>query len=160
MKNRSNFARVASLLLLAATVSVSGACHDASYVLDPAWDDLDGPFRLTFALDGSFQARHGGQPIEIAVLRDGVLIAQASGTVSATRNPSFSFAAGAVLERGVAHQVHYWIDSNIGGGTQGVCDPKAIDHQWSTEFPWPTNDVNYTVSYQLPLTEDVCDTFN
>jgi hypothetical protein len=35
---------------------------------------------------------------------------------------SFFFDAGAVLEQGIAHEVHYWIDSNIGGGTSGVCD--------------------------------------
>ncbi len=160
MKNRSNIARVASVALLAAAVSTFGACHESSHVLDPGWNDLDGPFQLKFSLDASFQALHGGQPIEIAVVRNGVVIALASGTVSATQNPAFSFTAGAVLERGATHQVRYWIDSNIGGGTQGVCDPKTIDHQWSTEFPWPTNDVDFTVSYQQWLIEDVCDTFN
>ena len=160
MKNRSNIARVASVALLVAAASTFGACHEPSYVLDPGWNDSVGPFQLRFSLDASFQAQHGGQPIQIAVLRGGVVIVQTSGTVSATRNPSFIFAAGAVLERGMSYEVHYWIDSNIGGGTPGVCDRKAIDHQWSTEFLWPSNDVDFTVSYQQWLTEDVCGTFN
>lgn len=121
-----------------------------------------GPYRLTFSLDASFHTAHGGQPIQIAVVRasDGVVVAEGSGTVSATLNPSFFFAAGAVMERGTAYEVHYWIDSNIGGeGTLGVCDPKEIDHQWSVEFPSPTNDVNFTVRYDPALVEYVCDTF-
>jgi len=160
MKNRSNIARVASLALLAAAVSTFGACHEASNVMNPGWNDQFGPFQMTFSLDASFQSLHGGQPIQIAVVRDGVVVARTGGTVSVSQDPSFSFAAGAVLEQGTAYQVHYWIDSNIGGGTPGACDPKAIDHQWSTEFLWPTNDVDFTVSYQPWLIEDVCNTFN
>ena len=135
----------------------SVACDDDDNILNPL---PQSPFRLTFSLDASFQAPHGGQSIQIAVVRGGVVVAQASGTVSATQNPSFYFDAGAVLEEGIAHEVHYWIDSNIGGGSSGVCDPKAIDHQWSTEFVWPTNDVDFPVSYQPWLIEDVCGTFN
>ena len=123
---------------------------------------LPGPYQLTFSLDASFQADHGNQPISIAVVRssDMVVVAGDNGIVSATQNPSFSFDAGPVLERGTAYEVHYWIDSNIGGGTIGVCDPIAIDHQWSVELPSPTNDVDFTVPYQPALTEDVCSTFN
>lgn len=122
---------------------------------------LPGPYQLTFSLDASFQADHGNQSISIAVVRssDMVVVAGDIGTVSATQNPSFSFDAGPVLERGTAYEVHYWIDSNIGGGTIGVCDPIAIDHQWSVELLSPTNDVDFTVSYQPTLTEDVCSTF-
>ena len=160
MKNRSNIAKVASVALLVAAVSTFGACDEPTYVVDPSRNNRVGPFQLTFSLDASFQNLHGDQPIQIAVVRGGVVVARSSGTVSATRNPSFSFAAGAVLERGLTYEVHYWIDSNIDGGASGVCDPKAIDHQWSTEFLCPTNDVDLTVSYQQWLKEDVCDTFN
>jgi hypothetical protein len=120
-----------------------------------------GPYQLTFSLDASFQVPHGNQPIRIAVVRlpDGFLVAEGSGTVSATQNPSFSFAPGAVFERGTAYAVHYWIDSNIGGGAPGVCDPIKIDHQWSVEFFSPTNDVDLAVGYEPALTEDVCNTF-
>ena len=97
---------------------------------------LPGPYQLTFSLDSSFQADHGNQPISIGVVRasDGIVVAGDIGIVSATQNPSF-------------------------GGTIGVCDPIAIDHQWSVELLSPTNDVDFTVSYQPTLTEDVCSTF-
>lgn len=48
---------------------------------------------------------------------------------------------------------------DVGGGTLGVCDPKAIDHQWSVEFPSPSNDVMFTVPHAPALTEDACRTF-
>jgi len=123
--------------------------------------NLPGPFTLTFLLDATFQVPHGDQSISIAVVRlsDGMVVAEGSGIVSATQNPSYSYAAGAVMDRGTAYAVHYWIDSNIGGGAIGVCDPIAIDHQWSVEFLLPTNDVDFTVSYEPALTEDVCGTF-
>jgi hypothetical protein len=88
-----------------------------------------------------------------------VVVAEDIGIVSATQIPSFSFDAGPVLKRGTAYEVHYWIDSNIGGGTMGVCDLIAIDHQGSVEFLSPTNDVDYTVLHEPTLTEDVCSTF-
>lgn len=121
-----------------------------------------GPFALTFSLDASFQGPHGGQPISWAVVRSsgGAVVAAGNGTVSATKDPSFSFTTGAVMKKGAAYEVHYWIDSNFGGGTPGVCDSKDIDHQWSTEFPTPTNDIDLTVSHESALTEYVCDTFS
>jgi hypothetical protein len=120
-----------------------------------------GPFRLTVSLDRSFQNDHGDQPISIALVRlsDAVVIVNTSGTVSATQNPSFSFVTGAVIERGTVYAVHYWIDSNIGGGTPGVCDAKDIDHQWSLQFLSPARDLNFTVSHQPGRTADVCGTF-
>jgi hypothetical protein len=120
-----------------------------------------GPFQLTFSMDASFQVPHGDNTIHIAVVRssDNVVVDGGFDTVSATQNPSFFFVSGAVMERGTDYEVHYWIDSNIGGGTQGVCDPKAIDHQWSVEFPSVTNDKVWTVSYEPLRTEDVCSTF-
>lgn len=117
---------------------------------------------MTFSLDNTFQGPHGNQPIRIALVRssDNVVVAgDNNGTVSATRNPSFSFVSGAVMERGTDYEVHYWIDSNIGGGTPGVCDPVTMDHQWRVEFPSVTNDKVFTVSHQPALTEDVCSTF-
>lgn len=144
------FALVAALLLV--------ACGSGD---DNTFPSPTGPYKLTFSLDASFQADHGGQPIRIAVVRssDKAVVAEGGGTVSASQNPSFSFAAGAVMERGTAYEVHYWTDSNISGGTSGVCDLETIDHQWSVEFLSPTNDVNFTVSHQPWLVEYVCDTF-
>ena len=120
-----------------------------------------GPYQLTFSLDTSFQVPHGNQPIRIALVRltDGFVVEEGSGIVSATEDPSFSFTPHAMMERGTPYAVRYWIDSNIGGGTLGICDPTTIDHQWSVEFFTPTNDVNFNAWYQPELTEYVCNTF-
>jgi len=144
-------------LLLSITFLLAACGGDGS----DADTNPTGPFNLTFSLDASFQVPHGDQAIRIAVIRlsDGIVVAEGSGMVSATQNPTFSFAAGAVMELGNSYAVHYWIDSNIDGGTSGLCDPKEIDHQWSVEFLSPSNDVNFTVSYEPTLTEDVCSTF-
>jgi len=159
MRNRSSIRR-AGVVLLVAAMSGLAACHETNYVLDPSPGDGIGPFQLRFSLDSGFRSAHGGQPIQVAVVRNGAVVARTSGTVSATQDPPFSFSAGAVLWRGVPHEVHVWIDSNLGGGTPGVCDPESIDHQWSTEFSWPTNDVDFTLGYQTWLMESVCDTFD
>lgn len=121
-----------------------------------------GPFRLTFSLDASFQSPHGDQRINLALVRtsDGSVVASGNATVQANFVPPYRFSADNVLQRGVPYEIHYWIDSNFGGGTEGVCDPRDIDHQWSVELPFPTSDVDITVSHQPELTEDVCDTFD
>jgi len=146
----------AALLVLAPTCLAT--CGDGSD--NPV--DHTGPFAVRFALDATFQVPHGGDPIHWALVRaaSGSIVAEGSGTVSATADPSFSFATGDVMERGVGHEIRYWIDSDIGGGTPGVCDPPAIDHQWSTELLSPTNDVDLTVAYNPGLIEDVCGTFD
>lgn len=143
-----------SIVLACLAVAACGE-DDTVTVPDP------GPYQLTFSLDTSFQIPHGNHPIHIALVRltDGVVVAEDSGIVSATEDPSFSFTPNAMMERGTAYAVRYWIDSNIGGGTIGVCDPITFDHQWSTEFFSPTNDVNFTAMYQPQLTEYVCNTF-
>lgn len=120
-----------------------------------------GPYRITFSLDASFQTPHGGEPIRIALVRlsDGSVLVEDNGTVSASGNPSFSFTTTAIMDRGTSYAVRYWIDSNIGGGTLGVCDSTTFDHQWSTEFYNVTNDINFTVGYRPGLVEYVCNTF-
>ena len=89
----------------------------------------------------------------MAVVRtsDGVVEEEQAGTVSGTADPAFSFTSLGLLEEGEAHQVHYWIDSNFGGGTVGVCDPKANDHQWNVAIA--------AVAHNAANTVDVCTTF-
>jgi hypothetical protein len=144
-------------VILMSVCLLASACGDG-------WDPpsaLTGPYQLTFTLDSSFQAPHGNQPIRIALVRltDNVVIAEDSGYISVSGFSSFRFATAAVMERGVSYAVHYWIDSNIGGGTLGVCDSTVNDHQWSVEFFSVTNNINFTVGYAPLLTEYVCDTF-
>ena len=145
-------------LLVLACLSVV-ACDIGGNGSSPSSDP--GPYQLTFTLDASFQAPHGGEPIRIALVRltDGLVLEEDFGTVSAMSDPTFTFTPATMLVRGTSYAVHYWIDSNIGGGTLGLCDPTSFDHQWSTEFFNPTNDINFTVWYQPSLTEYVCDTF-
>jgi hypothetical protein len=142
------------LVLVCLAIAACGG-GDGDTVTDP------GPYRLTFSLDASFQTPHGGEPIRIALVRlsDGLVLVEDIGTVSATDNPSFSFTTTAIMDRGSSYAVRYWIDSNLGGGTLGVCDPTPFDHQWSTEFYNVTNDINFIVGYEPGLVEYVCDTF-
>ncbi len=130
-----------------------GACGDD--VTDPT------PFQLTFQGDLSFQGPHAGHSIAVALVRtsDDVVLAQQTGTVSATADPAFSFTFTDLLVTGVAYQVHYWIDSNFGGGAVGVCDPKAIDHQWNVAIPAVAADVTITEAHNAANTVDVCTTF-
>jgi hypothetical protein len=148
----------AALLIVLASLSLAACSDDNQDVTGPT----SGPFRMTFSLDSSFQAPHGGQSINIAVLRssDGVMVAGGDGLVSATEDPSFTFVTGAVLEDGMSYEVHYWIDSNFGVGTPGVCDAKDIDHQWKIEFQSVSGDIEWTESHQPSETEDVCSTFS
>lgn len=114
-----------------------------------------------FSLDASFQESHGGQAIRIAVVRRSgqAVVAAGRGRVSADSDPSFTFSAAAVLGAGEDYEVHYWIDSSIGGGTVGACDEKTIDHQWSVKFFSVSNDKVFAVSHDDSLTEDVCGSF-
>ncbi len=90
---------------------------------------------------------------------DGAVLAQQTGTVSASADPAFSFTFTSMLDLGAAYQVHYWIDSNFGGGTVGVCDLKAIDHQWNVAVAAVTADVTIAEVHSGATTVDVCTTF-
>jgi len=150
------FIRTRYLLLICLIISACDFGDNGSNVSsDP------GPYQLIFSLDESFQIPHGNQPIRIALVRltDGLVLEEEFGTVSAINDPVFTFAPSTMLVRGTGYAVRYWIDSNIGGGTLGICDPTSFDHQWSTEFFSPTNDINFSVGYELSLMEYVCGTF-
>lgn len=146
-----------SNLITAASVTtllILGGCDD---------DDLDPiqVFDLVFAGDATFQGAHGGQTIAVAVVQtaDGSVVETASGTVSATADPSFSFSFNDILDDGESYEIHYWIDSNFGGGAAGVCDPPANDHQWRIELGAATDDVSLTDTHRPTETEAVCSTF-
>lgn len=127
-------------------------------------DDITAPttFQLTFQGDAGFQGPHGGQSISVAVVResDGVNVAEQSGTVSASADPAFSFTFAGALADGVAYQVHYWIDSNFGGGTVGVCDATSTDHQWNVALGVVSGDVTMTEAHSGATLTDVCSTFS
>lgn len=144
----------AVLMLVLLLVAGAGCGGDDDIVSPPA-------FELTFSLDATFQAAHGGDPIRWALVQssNGFAADFGSGVVSDTENPAFSFTTADVMKRGGDYEVHLWIDSNIGGGTLGVCDGETIDHQWSTELLSVRNDINFTVSHNPALVENVCSSF-
>lgn len=116
---------------------------------------------LTFAGDAGFQTPHGGQAVSVAVVRasDGLVVARDDGTVSASANPAFSFTFDGVLVIDVGYEVHYWIDSNFGGGSAGQCDPPGTDHQWRVDLGEVDGDATRTESHDAAATTDVCDSF-
>lgn len=151
---------VSRMILVLVTCLASAACDIGGDGNNHSTDP--GPYQLIFSLDESFQIPHGDQPISIALVRltDGLVLEEESGSVSAIDDPAYTFAPSTLIERGTGYAVHYWIDSNIGGGTLGLCDPTTYDHQWSTEFYRPTNDIDFIVGYEPALTEYICDTFS
>jgi len=139
-----------AIMLLAAALLLGAATAMAAGTSD-----------LEFSGDGSFNGAHGGQPIHVAVVRadDGTVVAKQSGTVSKTADPSFSFTFAAVLENGKAYEVDYWIDSNFGGGSEGVCDAKAHDHQWKVPLGTVSGSAALRDKHRPAETSDVCATF-
>lgn len=139
------------LTLLVGTV-VAG-CSDDTVQPDP------GPFTLTFQGDASFQGAHGGQDLHAAVLDgDGMVVAQATETVSGSADPSFSLDFTGLPEAD-GYGVHYWIDSNFSGGTAGVCDDPSVDHQWDVAIGRIEADTTHTEEHRPTETMDVCSTF-
>jgi len=125
-----------------------------------------GPFMLIFQGDASFHVHHEGNSITVAVVRtsDGTVVVKRTGKIITSlsiviADLDFSVTFPGLLVAGVAYEVHYWIDSNFGGGTEGVCDPKAIDHQWNVAIPAVEGDVTITEHHNPDNTVDVCSTF-
>jgi hypothetical protein len=54
--------------------------------------------------------------------------------------------------------LHYWVDSNFGGGTAGTCDAPAIDHQWSLDPP--IGQASFTDTHRPADVSSVCGTFD
>ena len=122
--------------------------------------DTTPTYDLTFTGDDTFQGAHGGQTIHVGIREgSGTLVASETGTVSSTAEPAFSFTFTNVLEEGEDYDLEYWIDSNFGdSGTQGVCDPPDVDHQWEIGLAPVMNDVTVDDSHRPTETEDVCGT--
>ncbi len=147
--NRSRLAF--SLLLPVLFLGVAGC--------DPA--GIQNIYDLTFEGDASFQGPHGGQDIYLVVESSvGGTVASATGTVSATETPAFSFTFDRVLLEGVDFVVKYWIDSNFGDtGVPGACDPPSVDHQWRVPITSVAGHRTLTEPHQPGVVESVCDAF-
>lgn len=88
-----------------------------------------------------------------------MIVANQATVVSASDDPSFSLSLPGVITLNQEYELHYWIDSNFGGGTAGVCDPPETDHQWRLEFGPVTDDVVQADTHRPTETESVCSTF-
>lgn len=140
-------------LVLAAALPVT-ACGGDDGTSPPS------AFELVIIGDPSFQAMHRGQPIRAAVVRGGQVVAVRQGTVAQSGATSFGFTFHESLEAGASHEVHYWIDSNIEGGTAGVCDEPAIDHQWRVDLGTASSNRTITETHRPEDVSNVCATFN
>ncbi|ATJ81505.1 hypothetical protein ACFPTY_00870 [Halomonas beimenensis] len=116
---------------------------------------------LTFQGDASFQGPHGGQAIQAAVVdtATGDTIAVKTGEVAADADPAFSFVFTGALMEGGSYAVHYWIDSNFGGGSPGQCDDMQHDHQWSVPIEAGAGPVTHTEGHDPSAQSAVCETF-
>ena len=121
-----------------------------------------GPYRLTLNGDASFQGQHGGHPINVVVVSrnlGGFVVAEERVTISPTADHSFTFGFSSLLAEGVDHDVHYWIDSNIGGGSPGTCDPPENDHQWSVAILNPRAGIELGEGHDDANNTEVCASF-
>jgi hypothetical protein len=131
-----------------------GACGD------PTGDDI---FEWSITGDVSFQAPHAGHIMTSAFVRTrgGLAFDPIGGGGSPISDlpETISFHVGSTVERGETFEFHYWIDSNFGGGTVGVCDSPQIDHQWKVVIPEVQGDVNTVLTHDPTTVTDVCSTF-
>ncbi|MDR9438117.1 MAG: hypothetical protein RI841_01235 [Halomonas sp.] len=118
-------------------------------------------YDLTFQGDASFGGPHGGQAVQAALVdaASGEVLETMSGTVSADADPAFSFVFPGALSTSGSYEVHYWIDSNFGGGSEGRCDPKGTDHQWRVALDASGEAVTHVESHAPGAQSDVCATF-
>lgn len=135
---------VASLLLVSASALASEG-HD-----------------LTFSGDGSFIAPHGGQAVHVALydVAAGEVVASDAGSVSMNAPSAFSFTFPGALEEGRLYDIHYWIDSNFGGGSEGQCDPVNVDHQWRAALIHIEGPVTLEVAHEPSRQAPVCTSFD
>lgn len=122
-------------------------------------------FPLTFVADSSYLAPHHDQPFKAALVHGSDTAAEeiVPGTVAALGSAnaiSVSFSEQLII--GDSYSVKLWIDSNFSGGTVGVCDPPANDHQWS--FPVQNTLASHPGTMNAPThsgatTTDVCSFF-
>ncbi|WP_447044127.1 hypothetical protein [Vreelandella sp. H-I2] len=120
-------------------------------------------YDLTFQGDGTFLIPHQGNSVHAAIVdvHANEVVAKQSATISGTEEPAFVFQFSDILEAGKLYDVHYWIDSNFGesNGSEGVCDPINVDHQWRFAFAEISDNMNEVVQLTPEDQAPVCATF-
>lgn len=116
---------------------------------------------LVFQGDASFQGPHGGQAIAVALVEaeSGEVLARQEGRVAGEGETAFAFEFPGALMPETAYEVHYWIDSNFGGGGEGVCDAMSQDHQWRVALDAVMGDLTHTETHDPARLGEVCDSF-
>jgi len=117
-----------------------------------------GPYLLTVQGDVDFQMPHGNQTLTVSVYSQnlGFLAGQQTVTISANEDPPFFLSFPRLLAEGSPYDVLFWIDSNDGGGTPGVCDPPEFDHQWSVFLSGPRGEIELHWNHDEPSDSDGC----
>lgn len=148
--------RWTTVLVLPILLAGLAACGDDDPTPPPS---EPGTFSLTFEGDETFQGAHGDQTIYVAVEdSEGEEVEFATGTVSATEDPAFSFTFEDALTEDQDYSVKYWIDSNFTEeGTEGVCDPPESDHQWDVAIEGVSEDVVLSETHEPGETTAVCE---
>ena len=143
--------------LCAALLVTLGACDKTDTGIDFGGPP-PGPYRLTLQGNASFNGPHGDQSISVVVVSRnlGFVVAEETATISPTEDPSFTVSFSRLLAEGGDYDVFYWIDSNIGGGSIGICDPPENDHQWSEAVLNPREGIFLGVDHDDAETSDAC----
>lgn len=146
--------RTAWMFLPLLTVSLLAvACEEDSTEPDETFD-------LVFRGDATFQGPHGDQTVTVALVQNGVVLETETATVSGTANPAFSVTFDEALDEGESYQIHYWIDANFAGGTEGECDAPPVDHMWSLNIGPVDEDITMTEDHDVTNLVDVCGSFD
>lgn len=116
---------------------------------------------LVFQGDASFQGPHGGQAIAVALVEaeSGEVLARQDGSVAGEGEMAFAFEFPGALMADTAYEVHYWIDSNFGGGSEGDCDAMDQDHQWRVALDMAEDGLTHSEDHAPGRMGDVCGTF-
>jgi hypothetical protein len=149
-------------LLLVACSTILGDSDEEVVICDGVTDDVQ--FELTFAVDVSFQVAHAGDRLydTMSCTSGDGFLGSGGGGSGPISDPSVIISSSVTtgIQSGAEYQIYFWIDSDIGGGTVGVCDPPAIDHQWIVTIPTVTGDVNIIFSHDDATVSDVCSAFD
>ena len=109
-----------------------GAC-------DTPTDPSDVRFEMTFTGDASFQGPHAGDMLTVRRWRIDGPLSEWLGSSDVILDPSqdnvgFSF-RGSLVSGQRYEGIYLWIDSNVGGGSVGVCDPRQSITNGGCDIP-------------------------
>lgn len=135
-------------LLSILSLALVGACNGGG--------PEEGPFTLSLVIPASYSI-HDGSDFTLAVLdSEAVVMDEFTGVIGTDTGAEF------LLVTGSGYNLHFWVDSNIGGGTDGACDgsPDFFDHQWSYAIGTLAADRDFPIPAHNTDFQDVCSSFD